>query len=178
MTSWTTPRARSWDCTTCARVITRRAQAASKSTAPPSPRTSKWIPKDPSDTYKYSQLPSVPQNYFRAEGILKNCNTIEDYRNLDRGAILERAGRMVNTASQVSCATLLIACVDLGSYPRWLHLRMPVAPRLIYLHFLRGLKEIQVHLSLRLSRHPLRSAVETSLRDKATHPQRDHALGR
>ena len=38
---------------------------------------------------------STPPNYCRAEGIIKNCNTIEDFKNLDRTAILETAARTV-----------------------------------------------------------------------------------
>ena len=38
----------------------------------------------------------TPVNYFRGEGIIKNCNTMEDFKNLDRTAILERAGRTVS----------------------------------------------------------------------------------
>lgn len=37
----------------------------------------------------------TPANYFRGEGIIKNCNTMEDFKQLDRTAVLERAGRMV-----------------------------------------------------------------------------------
>lgn len=38
---------------------------------------------------------STPPNYCRAEGIIKNCNTIEDYKNLDRTAILDRCAQTV-----------------------------------------------------------------------------------
>jgi ubiquitin-like modifier-activating enzyme ATG7 len=43
---------------------------------------------------------STPPNYCRAEGIIKNCNTIEDFKNLDRTAILETAARTVRSARQ------------------------------------------------------------------------------
>ncbi len=39
----------------------------------------------------------MPAGYCRAEGIIKNVNTIEEYKNLDKGAILSQSGR---TASQ------------------------------------------------------------------------------
>jgi ubiquitin-like modifier-activating enzyme ATG7 len=39
--------------------------------------------------------PSTPRTFCRAEGIIKNCNTIEDYKNLDRAAILERCAQTV-----------------------------------------------------------------------------------
>ena len=37
----------------------------------------------------------VPSGYYRAEGLIRNVNTIEDYRNIDKTEILHRAGRMV-----------------------------------------------------------------------------------
>jgi ubiquitin-like modifier-activating enzyme ATG7 len=39
----------------------------------------------------------TPPNYCRAEGIIKNCNTIEDYKNLDRSAILDTCAQTVGT---------------------------------------------------------------------------------
>jgi ubiquitin-like modifier-activating enzyme ATG7 len=42
---------------------------------------------------------SAPPTFCRAEGIIKNCNTIEDYKNLDRAAILERCAQTVSTAA-------------------------------------------------------------------------------
>lgn len=44
---------------------------------------------------------STPPNYCRAEGIIKNCNTIEDYKNLDRAAILDRCAQTVRPAPSV-----------------------------------------------------------------------------
>ena len=41
----------------------------------------------------------VPNGLFRAEGTMKNVNTIEDYRKLDRAKILNQAGRTVYLAS-------------------------------------------------------------------------------
>ena len=37
----------------------------------------------------------VPVNFYRAEGMIKNVNTIEEYKTLDKGAILIQAGRTV-----------------------------------------------------------------------------------
>ena len=37
----------------------------------------------------------VPAGSYRAEGMIKNVNTIEDYRALDKTAILNQAGRTV-----------------------------------------------------------------------------------
>ncbi|KAF2747114.1 hypothetical protein M011DRAFT_403194 [Sporormia fimetaria CBS 119925] len=53
----------------------------------------------------------TPANYFRGEGILKNCNTMEDFKKLDRHAVLERAGRTIweaiHDGSIYECPSLL-----------------------------------------------------------------------
>ncbi|KAF2195627.1 autophagy-related protein 7 [Zopfia rhizophila CBS 207.26] len=76
----------------------------------------------------------VPANYFRAEGIIKNCNTIEDYKNLDRAAVLERAGRTiweaVHDGSIFECPSLLssftaICFANLKKYKFTFHFGYP-----------------------------------------------------
>ncbi|OCK76415.1 hypothetical protein K432DRAFT_428752, partial [Lepidopterella palustris CBS 459.81] len=76
----------------------------------------------------------VPANYFRAEGIIKNCNTIEDYRNLDRGAVIERAGQTIweaiHDGSIYECPSLLssftaISFADLKKYKFTFHFGYP-----------------------------------------------------
>ncbi|KAI9889895.1 MAG: Autophagy protein 7 [Vezdaea aestivalis] len=51
-------------------------------------------------------------NWYRAEGIFKNVNTLEDYKNLDRKAILHQAGRMIwdaiSDGTIFSCPSLLV----------------------------------------------------------------------
>ncbi|KAF1848694.1 autophagy-related protein 7 [Cucurbitaria berberidis CBS 394.84] len=53
----------------------------------------------------------APPTYCRAEGIIKNCNTIEDYKNLDRTAILERCAQTIweaiHDGSIYECPSLL-----------------------------------------------------------------------
>ena len=51
---------------------------------------------------------SVPNNYYRAEGIIKNLNTVEEYKALDKAAFLNQAGRTVRAffLSDVPCASL------------------------------------------------------------------------
>ena len=41
----------------------------------------------------------VPAGYYRAEGMVKNVNTIEEYRKLDKGIVLTQAARTVSTTS-------------------------------------------------------------------------------
>ena len=38
----------------------------------------------------------VPAGFYRAEGIIKNVNTIEKYRALDKASVLNRAGHTVS----------------------------------------------------------------------------------
>ncbi|KAF1979685.1 autophagy-related protein 7 [Bimuria novae-zelandiae CBS 107.79] len=55
----------------------------------------------------------TPPNYCRAEGIIKNCNTIEDYKNLDRTQTLERCAQTIweaiHDGSIYECPSLLSA---------------------------------------------------------------------
>ena len=41
-------------------------------------------------------LPRVPAGLYRAEGMIKNVNTIEEYKNLDKAGFLQQAGRTVS----------------------------------------------------------------------------------
>ena len=68
---------------------------------------------------------TVPAGFCRAEGIIKNVNTIEEYRNLDKGAILSQAARTIwdaiNDGTIYSCPSLLafftaISFADLKKY--------------------------------------------------------------
>lgn len=38
---------------------------------------------------------STPQGFYRGEGMIKNVNTIEDYRNLDKPQMISQAGKTV-----------------------------------------------------------------------------------
>ncbi|KAH7551155.1 hypothetical protein BM1_10029 [Bipolaris maydis] len=53
----------------------------------------------------------TPPTFCRAEGIIKNCNTIEDYKSLDRAAILERSAQTIwdaiHDGSIYECPSLL-----------------------------------------------------------------------
>jgi hypothetical protein len=43
---------------------------------------------------------SIPQGHIRAEGKIKNMNTIEDFKNIDRVAILHVAAKQVGRLPQ------------------------------------------------------------------------------
>ncbi|KAL8848523.1 MAG: hypothetical protein Q9221_006451 [Calogaya cf. arnoldii] len=61
---------------------------------------------------------AVAPGLYRAEGMIKNVNTIEDYRNLDKTAILTQAGRTIWDAIRdgtiYSCPSLLASFVILS----------------------------------------------------------------
>ncbi|KAL9128465.1 MAG: hypothetical protein Q9217_002869 [Psora testacea] len=75
---------------------------------------------------------TVPNGYYRAEGMIKNVNTVEEYRNLDKAAVLHQAARTVskqplfiwdaiNDGTILSCPSLLstfsvICFADLKKY--------------------------------------------------------------
>ncbi|KAI4271245.1 MAG: hypothetical protein LQ337_006146 [Flavoplaca oasis] len=60
----------------------------------------------------------VAPGFYRAEGMIKNVNTVEDYRNLDKTAILTQAGRTIWDAIRdgtiYSCPSLLASFVMLS----------------------------------------------------------------
>ncbi|KAK0660398.1 Ubiquitin-like modifier-activating enzyme atg7 [Lasiodiplodia hormozganensis] len=75
-----------------------------------------------------------PAGYYRAEGILKNVNTIEAYKNLDRAQAIERAGRIIwdaiNDGTIYSCPSLLasfsaVSFADLKKYKFTYHFAFP-----------------------------------------------------
>ncbi|MCJ1366205.1 Autophagy protein 7 [Acarospora aff. strigata] len=53
----------------------------------------------------------VTVGYYRAEGMIRNVNTIEEYRNIDKVAVLNQAGRTIwdaiNDGTIYSCPSLL-----------------------------------------------------------------------
>ncbi|RMJ23975.1 hypothetical protein PHISP_05159 [Aspergillus sp. HF37] len=60
----------------------------------------------------------TPPGYYRAEGIIKNVNTIEEYRGIDKAHMLHQAGRTIwdaiNDGSIYSCPSLLASFVVLS----------------------------------------------------------------
>jgi len=60
----------------------------------------------------------VPVGCYRAEGIIKNVNTIEEYRSLDKMSMLQQAGRTIwdaiNDGTIYSCPSLLASFLVLS----------------------------------------------------------------
>ena len=67
----------------------------------------------------------VPAGFYRAEGIIRNFNTIEEYRTIDKLAMIQQAGRTIweaiNDGTIYSCPSLLagflvLSFADLKKY--------------------------------------------------------------
>lgn len=76
----------------------------------------------------------TPQNFYRGEGIIRNFNTIEEFRQVDKPAHIERAGRTIwdaiNDGTIYSCPSLLssfsaICFADLKKYKFTYHIAYP-----------------------------------------------------
>jgi ubiquitin-like modifier-activating enzyme ATG7 len=75
-----------------------------------------------------------PLRYYRAEGIIRNFNTIDEFRQVDRTALLERAGKTIweaiNDGTIYSCPSLLasfsaVCFADLKKYKFTYHFAFP-----------------------------------------------------
>jgi ubiquitin-like modifier-activating enzyme ATG7 len=76
----------------------------------------------------------TPQGFYRAEGFIRNFNTIEEFRSVDKTAHIERAGRMIWDAIKdgtiYSCPSLLcsftaVCFADLKKYKFSYHFAYP-----------------------------------------------------
>lgn len=56
----------------------------------------------------------VPLGYYRAEGMIKNVNTIEEYKNVDKRQMLEQSGKMVRRCHVIKLSFGLIGYLDMG----------------------------------------------------------------
>ena len=60
----------------------------------------------------------VPAGFFRAEGMIKNVNTVEEYRNIDKPAMIQQAGKTIwdaiNDGTIYSCPSLLASLLVLS----------------------------------------------------------------
>lgn len=77
---------------------------------------------------------SVPSNFYRGEGTIRNFNTVEEYKQVDKTAHVERAGRTIwdaiNDGTIFSCPSLLasftaICFADLKKYKFNYHIAYP-----------------------------------------------------
>ncbi|KIW14585.1 E1-like protein-activating enzyme Gsa7p/Apg7p [Exophiala spinifera] len=60
----------------------------------------------------------VPPGYYRGEGMIKNVNTIEEYRNIDKPQMIQKAGKTIwdaiNDGTIYSCPSLLASFLILS----------------------------------------------------------------
>lgn len=54
-----------------------------------------WILARGKMTIITDQINRAPAGYYRAEGMIKNVNTIEEYRNMDKPQMIIQSGRTV-----------------------------------------------------------------------------------
>ena len=86
----------------------------------------------------------VPAGYYRAEGMIKNVNTIEEYKELDKINMLQQTGKTVGnsppgyTKEKVDQQSLS----DMGGYQRRHHLLMSIASSIIPSSLLRRSEEV------------------------------------
>lgn len=99
--------------------------------------------------------------------MIKNVNTIEDYRNLDKNAILAQAGRTVRGKSRWSYLPFLNADkhLDLGCHQRWHYLLVSFPLGLLRRHLFCRFKKVQVHLYLWLPSLALRGSMAYYIQD-------------
>ncbi|KAK0302946.1 Autophagy protein 7 [Friedmanniomyces endolithicus] len=79
-------------------------------------------------------ISSSPQSFYRAEGLIRNFNTAEEFRNVDKASHIERAGKTIFDAIKdgtiFSCPSLLcsfsaICYADLKKYRFTYHFAYP-----------------------------------------------------
>lgn len=58
----------------------------------------------------------APAGYYRAEGMIKNVNTIEEYRNMDKSQMIVQAGKTVGRTNLVSNYASINTGPDLGCH--------------------------------------------------------------
>jgi len=64
-----------------------------------------------------ADLDRVPAGHIRAEGKIKNVNTIEDFKIMDKGAMLQTAGKQVSHPVLFRCSEIRkLTTTDLGCY--------------------------------------------------------------
>ena len=89
----------------------------------------------------------------RAEGIIKNVNTIEEFKNADRSGMVNRCAQTVFSPCVGGLRTIKVNFfdLDLGCDSRWNNLLLPFITYLIRRSLLRRPEEIQIPLSFRFS---------------------------
>jgi len=65
---------------------------------------------------------SIAKDSCRAEGMIKNFNTLEEFKKADRSGMLKRTAATVINPSKTLSLCVLISATDMGCHPRRLDL--------------------------------------------------------
>ena len=98
---------------------------------------------------------SPPVGYYRAEGMIKNVNTIEEYRNMDKSQMIVQAGRTVRQTLLDSSRAILTNAPDLGCHQRWDYLLVPLVAVVFHYSLICRPQKVQVLLLVCLPRPTL-----------------------
>lgn len=79
------------------------------------------------------QVDRAPAGFYRAEGMIKNVNTIEEYRNMDKSQMINQAGRTVRSVHyECTPEQSLTYDPDLGCNQRRHYLLLPFIAGIIH----------------------------------------------
>jgi hypothetical protein len=95
----------------------------------------------------------VPSNHIRAEGKIRNFNTIEDFKNTDKTAVLQTAAKQVCSWC-LQTVSFMLTLLDLGCYQRWHYLFHSIFTLFVYHPFIRKSEEVHLHLLVCFSCSP------------------------
>jgi len=96
---------------------------------------------------------SVPAGMTRAKGYIKNVNTIEEFKNTDKSAMITDAGRQVRVQPSDVLLFVLVTdtLTDLGGNPGWHHLLSAVAPLFVRRPLVCRPEEVSLHVLVCIS---------------------------
>jgi hypothetical protein len=94
--------------------------------------------------------------------MIKNFNTIEEFKKADKNKMLHNAAKAVcKPATDTALQDPADRNTDLGWHQRWLNILRSVALVIIYHSMLRGLEEVPLYILVWLPGSALRPGVET-----------------
>lgn len=81
----------------------------------------------------------IGMNASRAEGIIRNMNTMDAFKNADRAEMLQNAAKQVGSSLFLlpRIRTSILTREDMGGDSRWHHLLCPVPALLLHHSLLR-----------------------------------------
>lgn len=105
----------------------------------------------------------MPTGYYRAEGIIKNVNTVEEYKNTDKNALLHQAGKTVSAGNPWTYGTISLMrrylFAGLGRYKGRVNILLPFLALVVYRAFLCGPEDLQILVLVCFPRNPFGPSV-------------------